>query len=189
MWLTLPWHSTQLMPAFTCAACHFGRLPDGRYAVGYGNMAFDYGLMIAGLTAAYISTIITHLNWGTSYLVHDFYRRFINRTANEDHYVFMGRVATLLLFVCSSATVYLLDTAKDAFDIILQIGAGTGLPGIVEVHDLHVWEVTSGFPALAAHVRVAPGDDCHARRRLLQRFLREARAAAAMFSTVSRLRV
>ena len=46
-------------------------------------------------------------------------------------------------------------------------------PGIVEVHDLHVWEVTSGFPALAAHVRVAPGDDCHARRRELQALLRE----------------
>ena len=45
--------------------------------------------------------------------------------------------------------------------------------GIVEVHDLHVWEVTSGFPALAAHVVVAPGDDCHARRRELQALLRE----------------
>ena len=44
-------------------------------------------------------------------------------------------------------------------------------PGIVEVHDLHVWEVTSGFPALAAHVLVAPGDDCHARRRELQAML------------------
>jgi cobalt-zinc-cadmium efflux system protein len=46
-----------------------------------------------------------------------------------------------------------------------------GTPGIVEVHDLHVWEVTSGFPALAAHVLVAPGDDCHARRRELERLL------------------
>ena len=46
-------------------------------------------------------------------------------------------------------------------------------PGIVEVHDLHVWEVTSGFPALAAHVLVAPGDDCHARRRELERLVQE----------------
>ena len=59
--------------------------------------------------------------------MHDFYRRFIKTDANEKHYVLMGRVATVLLFVCSSATVYLLDTAKDAFDIILQVGAGTGL--------------------------------------------------------------
>jgi cobalt-zinc-cadmium efflux system protein len=46
-------------------------------------------------------------------------------------------------------------------------------PGVVEVHDLHVWEVTSGFPALAAHVLVKPGDDCHAVRRHLQRVLAE----------------
>ncbi len=46
-------------------------------------------------------------------------------------------------------------------------------PGIAEVHDLHVWEVTSGFPALAAHVLVRPGDDCHARRRELEQLLSE----------------
>ena len=46
-------------------------------------------------------------------------------------------------------------------------------PGVVEVHDLHVWEVTSGFPALSAHVLVRAGDDCHARRRELERMLRE----------------
>jgi SSS family solute:Na+ symporter len=85
------------------------------------------GLMLAGLIAAYSSTILTHLNWGASYLVHDFYRRFIARDALESHYVLAGRVVTVLLFMAASATVYLLDTAKDAFDIILQVGAGTGL--------------------------------------------------------------
>jgi SSS family solute:Na+ symporter len=85
------------------------------------------GLMVGGLIAANSSTILTHLNWGASYLVHDFYRRFIRRDADESHYVNAGRVATIVLFVCSSALVYLLDTAKDAFDVILQVGAGTGL--------------------------------------------------------------
>src|SRR5215213_4780223 len=85
------------------------------------------GLMVGGLIAANSSTILTHLNWGASYLVHDFYRRFIKKDATERHYVNAARAATLLLFVCSSATVYLLDTAKDAFDVILQVGAGTGL--------------------------------------------------------------
>ena len=85
------------------------------------------GLMVGGLIAANSSTILTHLNWGASYLVHDFYRRFVRRDAAEAHYVLAGRLVTILLFVCSSATVYLLDTAKDAFDIILQVGAGTGL--------------------------------------------------------------
>ena len=85
------------------------------------------GLMVGGLIAANSSTILTHLNWGASYLVHDFYRRFMHRDGTEAHYVLAGRVVTVLLFVCASATVYLLDTAKDAFDIILQVGAGTGL--------------------------------------------------------------
>ena len=85
------------------------------------------GLMVGGLIAANSSTILTHLNWGASYLVHDFYRQFMRRDASERHYVVAGRLVTVLLFVGSSATVYLLDTAKEAFDVILQIGAGTGL--------------------------------------------------------------
>jgi Na+/proline symporter len=59
--------------------------------------------------------------------VHDFYRRFLKPTATEHHYVWMGRLATVGLFFCSAALTFFLDTAKDAFDIILQIGAGTGL--------------------------------------------------------------
>jgi Na+/proline symporter len=85
------------------------------------------GLMVGGLVAANSSTILTHLNWGASYLVHDFYRRFIRRDADEKHYVRAGRVATIVLFVLSSSLVFFLESAKDAFDIILQVGAGTGL--------------------------------------------------------------
>ncbi len=85
------------------------------------------GLMVGGLVAANSSTILTHLNWGASYLVHDFYRRFIVRDGEERHYVFVGRLVTILLFVLSSGVVYLLDSAKDTFDIILLVGAGTGL--------------------------------------------------------------
>jgi Na+/proline symporter len=85
------------------------------------------GLMLGGLIAANSSTILTHLNWGASYLVHDFYRRFVRRDAPERHYVLAGRFATILLFVLSSAMVFALDTAQGSFNIILQIGAGTGL--------------------------------------------------------------
>jgi solute:Na+ symporter, SSS family len=85
------------------------------------------GLMVGGLIAASSSTILTHLNWGASYLVHDFYRRFLKRDASEQHYVRAGRVVTAGLFVGAAVTVYLLDTAKDIFDVILQVGAGTGL--------------------------------------------------------------
>ena len=85
------------------------------------------GLMVGGLIAASSSTILTHLNWGASYLVHDFYRRFIKTNADERHYVQAGRVATVGIFIGAAASVYLLDTAKDVFDVILQVGAGTGL--------------------------------------------------------------
>lgn len=85
------------------------------------------GLMVGGLIAANSSTILTHLNWGASYLVHDFYRRFIRQGADEKHYVLMGRLATVLLFFCAAGMTFALDTAKGGFDILLQIGAGTGL--------------------------------------------------------------
>jgi Na+/proline symporter len=85
------------------------------------------GLMVGGLIAANSSTILTHLNWGASYLVHDFYQRFVRKNQTEKHYVLVGRLVTVFLFFCASGTVYLLDTAKDAFDLIIQVGAGTGL--------------------------------------------------------------
>jgi SSS family solute:Na+ symporter len=92
------------------------------------------------LIAANSSTILTHLNWGASYLVHDFYRRFINRGAPERHYVKAGRFATVLLFVGSSAMVFALDTAAHSFNIILQVGAGTGLLYLVR---WYWWRVTA----------------------------------------------
>jgi SSS family solute:Na+ symporter len=85
------------------------------------------GLMVGGLIAANSSTNLTHLNWGASYLVHDFYRRFLKKDATEKHYVMVGRLATILLFVSAGSLVFVLETAKDSFDIILQVGAGTGL--------------------------------------------------------------
>jgi solute:Na+ symporter, SSS family len=85
------------------------------------------GLMVGGLIAANSSTNLTHLNWGASYLVHDFYRRFLKKDATEKHYVMIGRFATIMLFVAAGGLVFVLDTAKDSFDIIIQVGAGTGL--------------------------------------------------------------
>ncbi|MDQ3068502.1 MAG: Na+:solute symporter [Acidobacteriota bacterium] len=85
------------------------------------------GLMVAGLLAAYVSTISTHLNWGTSYLVHDLYRRFLKPGASERHYVAIGRLVTALLMVLSALLTFVLDTARESFELLLSIGAGTGL--------------------------------------------------------------
>ena len=85
------------------------------------------GLMVGGLIAANSSTILTHLNWGSSYLVHDFYRRFVRRDASERHYVNVGRACTALLYVIAGVLGMMLDSAQAAFQIIISIGAGTGL--------------------------------------------------------------
>jgi Na+/proline symporter len=85
------------------------------------------GLMVAGLLAAYVSTISTHLNWGTSYLIHDIYRRFLRPGASERHYVTMGRLTTGLLMALAAAFTPFLDNASNAFQLLLSIGAGTGL--------------------------------------------------------------
>jgi len=85
------------------------------------------GLTVASLLAAYISTMSTHLNWGASYLVHDFYRRFMVQDAAEKHYVLVGRIATVALMILAGGLVQLLDSARHGFEIILSIGAGTGL--------------------------------------------------------------
>ena len=85
------------------------------------------GLVVAGTLAAYRSTIETHLNWGTSYLVHDFYRRFLRPGLSEKHYVLVGRLTTAGLMICAAFMTYALATAREAFELILSIGAGTGL--------------------------------------------------------------
>lgn len=85
------------------------------------------GLMVASLVAAFMSTISSHLNWGASYVVHDFYRRFINPSASEKRLVGAGRFTTLILMVLSGGLALLLSNALQAFEILLQVGAGTGL--------------------------------------------------------------
>src|SRR5215470_921592 len=80
------------------------------------------GLMVGGLIAANSSTILTHLNWGASYLIHDFYRRFVRPGRSEQHYVAAGRLATVGLFLGAAGMMYLMTSAKDSFDLILQVG-------------------------------------------------------------------
>jgi len=85
------------------------------------------GLVVASLAAAYMSTISTHLNWGASYVVNDFWKRFVEPDASERRLVLVGRVSTVLLMVLASLFALWLQNALQAFQILLQIGAGTGL--------------------------------------------------------------
>jgi SSS family solute:Na+ symporter len=85
------------------------------------------GLVVASLIAAYMSTVSTQLNWGSSYLVHDFYHRFINPDAGEKKLVMIGRITTFILMVLSALLALALQNALQVFQILLQVGAGTGL--------------------------------------------------------------
>lgn len=85
------------------------------------------GLVLASLIAAFMSTISTHLNWGSSYVVNDFYLRFIKPEATDKEQVMIGRISTVLLMVFAGILALGLSNALQAFDILLQIGAGTGL--------------------------------------------------------------
>ena len=85
------------------------------------------GLVLASLIAAYMSTISTHLNWGSSYVVNDFYARYINPKASQKRLVNVGRLSTVLLMTISAGLALLLTNALQLFNIILMFGAGTGL--------------------------------------------------------------
>jgi len=84
------------------------------------------GIVVAGFMAAFMSTFATQLNWGASYLVADFYRRFLVKDRGEHHYVVMSRVATVLLVIASALVSANLESIKGGWTIVLEIGAGTG---------------------------------------------------------------
>ena len=85
------------------------------------------GFMMAGFAAAYMSTVGTQLNWGASYLVNDFYKRFLNKDASEKHYVSVSRWATVLLFLGSIFVTWQIETVGGAWEFLLALGSGTGL--------------------------------------------------------------
>ncbi|MGB5698383.1 sodium:solute symporter family protein [Muriicola sp.] len=85
------------------------------------------GLVLASLIAAYMSTISTQLNWGSSYIVYDFYKQQINPHASEKRLVAVGRISTVILMVFSAALALLLQNALQLFEVLLVFGAGTGL--------------------------------------------------------------
>ncbi len=101
--------------------------------LGYIYAMNDYlspglkGLLVAAFFAAYMSTIATHLNWGTSYLIHDLWRRFAAPNRSEKHYVLVSRITTVLLMVAALLVTQLLESIAGTWQFILECGAGLGL--------------------------------------------------------------
>ncbi|MEM9990371.1 MAG: sodium:solute symporter family protein [Bacteroidota bacterium] len=106
------------------------------------------GLVIASLIAAFMSTISTHLNWGSSYIVHDFYKRFIQQDISEKRQVFIGRLSTAILMILAAVVALFLQNAKEAFGIIVLMGAGTGLLFILR----WFWWRINAYSELAAMI-------------------------------------
>lgn len=110
------------------------------------------GLLLAGLAAAYMSTISTQLNWGASYLVNDLYARFLDRGKGEAHLVRVSRAATLVLMLASLVVTYFMSSIEGAWRFLLAIGAGTGLVLILRWYwwRINAWsEITAMVASLA----------------------------------------
>ena len=111
------------------------------------------GLILAGFFAAYMSTIGTQLNWGCSYVINDFYRRFIKSNASEAHYVRASRLTTLLLMILGGIVTFYLESIRQAWEFILESGAGIGLVLILRWY----WWRVNAWSEIAAMVAPAIG--------------------------------
>lgn len=111
----------------------YPHLADAQKGMGFIYAMRDFlpaglkGLLVAAFFAAYMSTIATQLNWGTSYIINDFYKRFINQNAKESHYVFSSRLATIVLMLISIVVTLFINKISGAWEFIIECGAGVGL--------------------------------------------------------------
>ncbi|UFP96605.1 sodium:solute symporter family protein [Gloeobacter morelensis] len=113
------------------------------------------GLMLAAFAAAYMSTISTHLNWGTSYLINDFYKRFLRPEASDSHYVQVSRLATVLVMVLAGIATLNIDSISGAWQLLLALGAGTGPVYLLRWYwwRINAWsEIAAQLCALASYV-------------------------------------
>ncbi len=113
------------------------------------------GVVMTSLIAAYMSTISTHLNWGSSYVVNDFYQRFLRPGASQHELVWAGRTTTVVLMFLAAGLALTMTHAKDNFDIMLGVGAGTGLVYLLRWFwwRVNAWsEIAAMAAALAAFI-------------------------------------
>lgn len=133
-WILVALASLVVFPDLASIQAAFPNVEEGKlgHDLAYPAMltflpAGLLGLVLASLIAAFMSTISTHLNWGASYLVNDFYKRFIKPDASEKRLVNVGRITTFIIMLLGAMVALLLTNATQIFDIIIMFGAGTGL--------------------------------------------------------------
>jgi len=154
-WIIVALASLIVFPELEDLQSAFPHMPAGiiKHDLAYPAMLTHLppgllGLVVASLIAAFISTISTHLNWGSSYVVNDVYKRFVKPGCSERELVMVGRVSTVVLMVLAAALALLLRNALEAFHIILQVGAGTGLLFILR----WFWARINAFSEISAMV-------------------------------------
>lgn len=134
-WILVALASLVVYPNLVALQDAFPSLPEGvkvDHDMAYSAMMTKLphgilGVVVASLFAAYMSTIATHLNLGSSYMVNDFYKRFVKPSASEKELVKFGRIWTVALMIAACFLALYLQSALQAFDILIMIGAGTGL--------------------------------------------------------------
>jgi len=154
-WIIVALTSLVVFPDLEALAKAFPHIDQGiiRHDLAYPAMlsflpAGFLGVVVASLIAAFMSTVSTQLNWGASYIVNDFYRRFIDRNASEKKLVIVARITTVILMILAALFTLLLSNALQAFRILLQIGAGTGLIFILR----WFWWRINAYSELAAMI-------------------------------------
>ena len=130
-WILIALASLVLYPELSDISAQFPNATAG-HDLGYSAMLTYLppgllGLVVTSLIAAFMSTISTHLNWGSSYVSLDFYKRFVKPSASEKELVNVGRISTAILMVFAALLALQFESALSTFNILLQIGAGTGL--------------------------------------------------------------
>ncbi len=153
-WIIVALASLILFPDLASLAKAFPHVPVDqiKHDLAYPAMmtylpAGLMGIVVASLIAAFMSTISTHLNWGSSYLVNDFFKRFIKPQATDKEQVVAGRIFTVVLMALAAVFALFLESAHEAFKILLQIGAGTGLIFILRWFwwRINIWSEITGM--------------------------------------------
>jgi Na+/proline symporter len=133
LWFNVAHYAVRPWPWILVALASLILFPNSQDPeTGYVRVMIAYlppslrGLMIAAFAAAYMSTIATQLNWGASYLVNDFYRRFVKPRATDRHYVTVSQLATVLLTLVSAVITFYMESIAGAWKLLIVTGAGTG---------------------------------------------------------------
>jgi Na+/proline symporter len=171
LWFNVAHYALRPWPWIIVALCSLVLYRDGvlNPATGLADPAFGYvqvmndflpagfrGLLLASFAAAYMSTIATQMNWGSSYIVNDFYRRFVRTNATEKHYVLASRVATFITMSLSIVVTYFMNRITSGWELVLTLGAGTGLVYILRWYwwRINAW---SEIAAMSAALIVSIG--------------------------------